>query len=116
MNGHHSYQLLIEVNRPVRCIIGRLGAFRFPAGRYTYTGSARSGFEARISRHLRSRKAMRWHIDFLLGAPGVKITEVIRSCCDECRLNQASPGSILVPGFGSSDCNAGCRSHLKYLG
>ena len=59
---------------------------------------------------------MRWHIDFLLGAPGVKITEVTRSCRDECRLNQASPGRILVPGFGSSDCNAGCRSHLKYLG
>ena len=116
LQGCRSYQLLIEVKCHVRCIIGRLGAFDFPAGRYTYTGSARRGFEARITRHLRRKKAMRWHIDFLLGAPSVKITQVIRSRGDECRLNQASPGCILAPGFGSSDCKAGCRSHLKYLG
>jgi len=116
MSGHRSYQLLIEVRHPIRCVIGRLGAFEFPAGCYTYTGSAKRGLEARISRHLRRKKAVHWHVDFLLGAPGVKITKVTRSCCDECRLNQVSPGKILVPGFGSSDCRAGCGSHLKYIG
>jgi len=116
MNGHTSYQLLIEVKRPVRCTVGRLGVFDFPAGRYTYTGSARRGLEARISRHLRSGKAMHWHVDFLLAARGVRITGVIRSRRDECRLNQASPGSVLVAGFGASDCKAGCGAHLKYLG
>jgi hypothetical protein len=33
-----SYQLLIEVTQPVHCAIGRLGAFDFPAGLYTYKG------------------------------------------------------------------------------
>jgi Uri superfamily endonuclease len=116
MRRHISYQLRIDVSRPIRCAIGRLGEFDFPAGRYFYTGSARYGFEARVARHLRAGKALRWHIDHLLSAPGVKITKVVRSCREECRLNQASPGSVLAPGFGSSDCKSGCGAHLKYLG
>ena len=116
MNRYVSYQLQIDVRQPIRCAIGRLGGFDFPAGRYVYTGSARRGFEARVARHLRAEKALRWHIDHLLSAPGVKITKVVRSCREECRLNQASPGRVLVPGFGSSDCKAGCGSHLKFIG
>lgn len=43
-----SYQLLIEVSRPLRCVIGRLGEFDFPIGRYMYTGSARRNLEPRV--------------------------------------------------------------------
>ncbi len=111
-----SYQLVIALGRPVRCTIGRLGTFDFPAGRYVYTGSAKRGLEARISRHLRARKKRRWHVDYLLSAPGVTVATVIRSRRNECRLNRASPGSIPVPGFGASDCQAGCGAHLKFLG
>jgi Uri superfamily endonuclease len=111
-----SYQLVIDLERPVRCTIGRLGTFEFPAGRYLYTGSAKRGLEARISRHVGSRTTMRWHVDYLLSSPGVTVTKVIRSRRDECRLNQASPGSMPVPGFGASDCAAGCCAHLKYCG
>lgn len=111
-----SYQLCIEVPQPVRCAIGRLGVFDFPAGRYVYTGSAKRGFEARIARHLRSAKTLRWHIDYLLAAPGVRVTAVRRSRRGECALNRSGAGGILVAGFGASDCSAGCGAHLKYLG
>ena len=111
-----SYQLQIEIPRPLRCTIGRLGEFDFPAGRYVYTGSARRGLEARIARHLRPEKTLRWHIDYLLAAPGVRVIGVTRSQRGECALNRAVPGSVPVPRFGASDCGAGCVAHLKYLG
>ena len=111
-----TYQLLIEVARPLRCVVGRLGEFSFAAGRYVYTGSARRGLEARIARHLRREKALRWHIDYLLTAPGVRVIEVKRSARNECALNRALRGQVPVPGFGASDCRAGCGAHLKYLG
>ena len=116
MNNPTSYQMQIDVSRPLRCVVGRLGSFEFAAGRYVYTGSAKRGIEARIARHLRSEKALRWHIDYLLAMPGVKVTGVLRSRRDECRLNHTSGGSVAVPGFGASDCKAGCGAHLKYLG
>ena len=34
----------------------------------------------------------------------------------ECSLNKKTNGTIIVKGFGSSDCNLCCGSHLKYLG
>jgi Uri superfamily endonuclease len=111
-----SYQLQIELPQALRLAVGRLGTFDFPAGRYVYTGSARRGLEARIERHLRSDKALRWHIDHLLTAPGVRVAAVLRSTSGECRLNQGTPGRVLVPGFGASDCRLGCGAHLKYLG
>ena len=108
-----TYQLLIEVAAPVRVAVGRFGEFTFSAGLYCYTGSAVRNFEARIRRHLSPVKKMRWHIDYLLGAPGVRIREVGRFCDDECLVNQRTAGEIPVPGFGASDCRAGCGSHLK---
>ena len=116
MSRHVSYQLQIELAQSLRCVIGRLGTFDFAAGRYTYTGSARRGFEARVARHLRAEKTLCWHIDHLLAAPGVRVTGVLRSARGECALNRASPGAVVVPGFGASDCTAGCGAHLKYLG
>ena len=112
-----TYQLLIDVPRPLSCAIGRLGNFSFPAGRYVYTGSARRAFEARVARHCaKGGKTLRWHIDYLLETPGVSVVEVIRSRRAECALNKVVDGRVLVSGFGASDCRAGCGSHLKYLG
>jgi len=110
-----TYQLLIELAQPVRVVIGRFGEFDFPAGRYVYTGSARRNFEARLARHLRTEKILRWHIDYLLAAPGTRVVEVRRSASAECALNRRTRGRVLVPGFGASDCRAGCGAHLKFL-
>jgi len=100
----------------LRVSIGRLGEFDFPAGDYVYTGSARRNLEARVARHLRREKRLRWHIDYLLAAPGVTVSEVRRSDVAECALNQATVGRAPVPGFGASDCRQGCGSHLKFVG
>jgi Uri superfamily endonuclease len=105
--------LLIEVAEPVRVAVGRLGEFEFPAGLYCYTGSAVRNFEARVRRHLSPVKKMHWHIDYLLAAPGVRIREVRRLAQAECAVNRNTAGGIPVPGFGASDCHAGCGSHLK---
>jgi Uri superfamily endonuclease len=111
-----TYQLKIEIARSVRVAVGRFGDFVFPAGRYAYTGSAKRNFEARIARHLRTEKTLRWHIDWLLAARGVKVVGVRRSRKDECALNHCAHGRIVAPGFGASDCRDGCGSHLRYLG
>lgn len=110
-----TYQLHIRVRRRVRVAIGRLGVFEFPRGQYVYTGSARRNLEARVARHLAREKTLRWHIDYLLAAEGVEIVDVTRSARPECEMNQRVTGSVLVPGFGASDCHAGCGSHLKRL-
>ena len=110
-----TYLLFIEVKAAVRVSIGRLGTYDFPAGRYVYTGSALRNFETRIARHLSTAKKMHWHIDYLLAAPGVRVLEVRRSVKEECAVNRSTRGTIPVPGFGASDCQAGCGSHLKRL-
>lgn len=111
-----SYQLEIAVGKPSRIPVGRLGTINLPAGRYVYTGSARRALESRVARHLRGTKRLRWHIDYLLRTPDVDVLMVHRSSRPECSLNQSTRGRIVAPGFGSSDCRAGCGSHLKYIG
>lgn len=114
--SERTYQLLIELAAAQRIQVGRLGEFRFPAGRYVYTGSARRALAARIARHLAAAKTRRWHIDFLLAAEGARIVAVLTFQEAECARNQRTLGTILIPGFGASDCRSGCVSHLKYLG
>ena len=116
MSDFITYQLAITLSEPARVAVGRLGVFDFPAGRYIYTGSARRALEARIARHLRKEKTLRWHIDYLLAAPQARITGVKKDTAGECALNRSTAGRVLVAGFGASDCRAGCGSHLKYLG
>ncbi len=111
-----TYQLLIDVAQPLRLQVGALGGFDFAAGCYVYTGSAKRNFEARVARHLRKEKTVRWHIDYLLAAPGVAVLDVRRSSESECVLNRRAGGEVLIPGFGASDCRAGCGSHLRYYG
>ena len=110
-----TYQLLIEVAKPLRIAVGALGVHDFPAGRYVYTGSAKRNFEARIARHLSRSKTLRWHIDYLLAERGVRVVDVRRFDRTECCVNRNTLGEIPVPRFGASDCRAGCGSHLKRL-
>ncbi len=114
-NGAVSYQLLLRLGRALELEVGRLGRVRLPAGDYVYTGSARRGLEARIARHLRRDKPRRWHIDWLTTHPEVTVLVVLRSRLPECELNRATAGEVVAPGFGASDCRAGCRAHLKRI-
>lgn len=116
MHTLRTYQLVIQLAASRRIRIGRLGTFDFPAGWYVYTGSARRHLEARLARHLSRAKALHWHIDFLLAAPGARVVGIRRFTEPECTRARRTRGLVLIPGFGASDCTAGCGSHLKYLG
>ena len=113
------YHLVLQLPRSTRIRVGRLGLQPFGAGYYVYTGSAMNGLEARVARHRRRGKRLRWHIDYLLQK--AEMAEVVliptrrRMECARNRVVLSLPGaSIPVAGFGSSDCR--CRSHLAYFG
>ena len=71
-----TYQLTISISKPVIISVGKFGLCNFPAGEYIYTGSARQHIDARIARHLRTEKALRWHIDYLLNAAEASVIKV----------------------------------------
>lgn len=109
-----SYILIIEIPHKVNVKVGALGTVTFPQGFYAYCGSAMGGLGARINRHLRREKKIRWHVDYLLEEGGVK--RLIYAPTHErleCQLAQRF-GEVFhsFPGFGSSDC--GCPSHLFF--
>ena len=111
-----SYQLFIKVTKEVDLKIGKLKRFIFPIGFYVYTGSAKTNIGKRIERHLSRKKKLHWHIDYLLNNDAVEIIDTKKSEMTECSLNKKTKGTIIVEGFGSSDCNLYCRNHLKYEG
>ncbi len=110
-----SYSLFIRVKKTQNITVGRFGRFEFTAGNYIYSGSALRNILARLNRHLRKEKKLRWHIDYLLDAETVEIFKIVVSTTPECELVAAGGGTIIVPGFGASDCRSGCGSHLRRL-
>ncbi|MFW6018542.1 MAG: GIY-YIG nuclease family protein, partial [Halapricum sp.] len=115
-----TYTLLIELPDAATITFGAAGERELAAGNYAYSGSAfgPGGF-SRIDRHRRvasgENDARHWHVDYLLGHPGTRIVEVVRSAeADiECGVSQRLPGET-VSGIGASDCD--CDSHLVYGG
>ena len=121
------YTLVIHLPRELDVRIGRLGTRRLKRGFYTYTGSALgmgpASLPGRVMRHLRGFKAKLWHIDYLLASRGVYVMRVVAAetatnteCTTNLSLKSELNAEVPVPGFGSSDCRAGCGSHLLYLG
>ena len=113
-----SYCLVLRLSIPREVAVGRLGQFRFPAGYYLYTGSAKAGLGHRIRRHLNRNKTLKWHIDYLRQYAEIeKIWWCESGQASECALREAasklSQAQLLVKGFGSSDCR--CPAHLIYL-
>jgi Uri superfamily endonuclease len=120
-NAPGTYALFLRLARPARIRIGRLGTFLFPAGRYTYVGSALGpgGLRARLDRHFRHQKKLHWHIDYLLECARIASVRVDASGerleCAWARHYLARPDARdVVPGFGASDCR--CATHLIYFG
>ncbi|MGI9372862.1 MAG: GIY-YIG nuclease family protein, partial [Hyphomicrobiales bacterium] len=85
------------------------------AGWYLYAGNAGGpgGLRARVSRHLRTEKKPRWHVDQLTIA--AETSALVFAEKNECGLIAdllaSSQFTTPLPGFGSSDCRA-CESHL----
>lgn len=111
------YLLIINLKKNSRIKVGKLGKIAFPKGYYLYVGSALSNLQARITRHLKTKKKLRWHIDYLLASPKAEIETVVTKQTRkriECKLNRRiQEFGKPVEGFGCSDCQ--CKSHLTYF-
>ena len=97
--------------------VGRLGRFRFAHGVYLYVGSAQRGLSARLRRHGRRGKPLRWHIDYLSTRAAMLGAILVPGTRDrECRLaaELAQRYGRFIDGFGASDCR--CGGHLFRAG
>ncbi len=111
-----SYMLCGKLEDEKTLQVGKLGMLTFRPGYYLYVGSAMNSLSARIKRHMRVRKSLKWHIDYI--APHFKdfIAIPVRSSEPlECSLSKAvdSIADGYIPNFGCSDCN--CDSHLYWF-
>jgi len=113
-----AYVLWLVLESPLPLALPGKPPLTLAAGQYLYCGSARGpgGLKARLSRHWRREKSLRWHID-RLSTEG----RVMGAWCfpggDECalvaRLAETAGWRHPLPGFGSSDC-PDCPSHLLF--
>lgn len=114
------YVVLVQVSgavlvgaRTLRALIGE--------GLYVYVGSGGGpgGIRARVSRHLRRRKPVRWHIDWLTSSGRARILGVAYCESGQCGwLGESVVAECLsgmgykpVRGFGSTD-DPRAESHL----
>jgi Uri superfamily endonuclease len=108
------YVLIINVKKDTPVTVGALGEIIFTRGLYAYVGSAQSNLELRIKRHLKKKKVLFWHIDYMLDNAAAEILYVFVKEADrteECNIARMMNGEgEAIAGFGSSDCN--CISHL----
>lgn len=111
------YLVIFQLVSSQTITIGRLGRFDFADGHYVYVGSAQRNMEARVARHARRRKPLRWHIDYLAASAEFKGAMMLFGAGKslECSLAEmlARHHPRCVPGFGASDCR--CGGHLFYI-
>jgi Uri superfamily endonuclease len=111
-----AYLLVVDLLRPATLTLSGRAPVVLGEGRYLYAGSARGpgGIRARVGRHLKGAKTIRWHVDRLTNLAGVSAI-IAYPGGDECALTDAARAltgaAIPAPGFGSSDCSA-CPAHL----
>jgi len=112
-SGVYIVVLYVPQDRAIR--IGCLGRCNFRKGIYFYVGSAQRNLSARLERHSRKKKALRWHMDYLSAKAEVLGAITIAGPRElECQLAKKL-GKMFepaVPGFGASDCR--CGGHLFY--
>lgn len=95
--------------------VGKLGPLDFRQGLYFYVGSAQKNLLARLERHHKKRKPLRWHVDYLSSkARMLGVIMIAGSRKGECELAKELEGmfELSVAGFGASDCR--CGGHLFY--
>ncbi|PTW58762.1 Uri superfamily endonuclease [Breoghania corrubedonensis] len=114
-DGPGSYVLLIRLPRRLPLDMPRLGNPVLSRGWYAYCGSAHGpgGIRARVSRHMRREKTLRWHVDRLTIAAGEVRAAAFadRGECDLVATLMQAGFTVPVSGFGSTDCRV-CPAHL----
>ena len=109
------YLAIFRLPRTQVIAIGRLGSFTLRRGFYLYVGSAQRNLKARLVRHGRQHKPLRWHVDYLsTKAPMVGALVLHGPKRWECRLAAilANHYPLPIARFGASDCR--CGGHLFY--
>lgn len=113
-----AYVLLVRLRLPLQPDVRIFGGRMLGPGAYAYCGSAYGpgGLRARVSRHLRSGKTVRWHIDRLTQAGSIEAVAVRVGGreCDLVDALRARGATVPIPRFGSTDCRR-CPAHLLSL-
>jgi len=86
------YVLLIQLDVASNIQAGKR-RFHLDSGFYGYVGSALSGLERRLTRHLLTDKRFHWHIDYLLTV--ARINKVIYGETEESKECALTPFFIL---------------------
>ena len=110
------YIAVLHLPKTVKITVGKHGTVNFRKGFYFYVGSAQRNLSARLERHARKKKPLRWHIDYLSAKAKMLGAITIAGPRDlECQLAKKLSNMFEspVPGFGTSDCR--CGRHLFYV-
>ena len=114
-----TYAITMHLAKSAKIAVGKLGVFQFDVGYYIYVGSAfgPGGLKARIGRHLKKDKKLKWHVDYLREYMEVVTVRFMETAVnEECQWAAKlieEGGSCPIKGLGSSDCK--CFSHLIYI-
>jgi len=113
------YVVFLRCDKRMDIRVGSLGIISVQEGIYAYVGSAfgGGGLKSRLSRHLKTAKKCRWHIDYIRRhMKAVSLWYTTESAEAEHRIAQTfmeMGAGIPMKGFGSSDCK--CITHLFHL-
>ncbi len=80
------YVVATLVPRRETIVVGALGAVTFARGWQAYVGSARRGRDARVARHRRADKPLRWHADYLFARYPATRAWLLDTPLSECEL------------------------------
>lgn len=116
-----TYTIVLSCERPIQVRFGKLSCVEVKVGYYLYTGSALGdgalSLEGRLTRHRRSLKKKRWHVDYLTTRRAVRFKGAVYLVSNkrlECKINSAIRENVntrmLLPHLGASDCK--CEAHL----
>jgi len=108
------YVVAAWVPRRLVISVGALGPVTFERGWYAYVGSARGARDARVARHFRREKPLRWHADYLFTVAPPRLAWLVDGPLTECELAGALAAQVgasrPVRRFGAGDCR--CPGHL----
>lgn len=118
MQSPGTYALILKNDCSFETRVGRWGTLHTEPGYYIYVGSAfgPGGIQARVKRHARAQKRLRWNIDYLTTK-----MPVIQSCYSESakKLEHVWAQRLMemtdlfpINRFGCSDCR--CDTHLFF--
>ena len=98
-----AYILVMHISETQAISIGSIGTVQIGPGYYLYVGSGMNGLSARVTRHLRKKKRLHWHVDFLRQIAGTVKAYPIRT-----------PHNIETPLLGLAPLTLAKR-HIYFL-